>query len=145
MTTKTAMNNQSHFNRIMNWLLTVTKIIAAPCRHTTALCLLSRGLRIHGRSTAYQRLRSKEQKVEERQRERLHFAASFSADFHQFDLPYWLSPLGDDPDDPEVLPLFNLASICWAFCKCFCKTGRVLLAHSFTAGSLAFCDSSVNS
>jgi hypothetical protein len=48
MTTKTAMNNQPHFNRIMNWLLTVTKIIAAPCRHTTALCLLSRGLRIHG-------------------------------------------------------------------------------------------------
>jgi uncharacterized LabA/DUF88 family protein len=70
---------------------------------------------------AYQRLRSKEQKAEERQRERLHFAASFSADFHQFDLPYWLSPLGDDPDEPEVLPLFNWHQSAELFANAFAK------------------------
>ena len=41
--------------------------------------------------------------------------------------------------------LFSLASICWAFSRCFCNVGSVLPAHCFTSGSLAFCDWSVNS
>jgi hypothetical protein len=39
-----SMNNSSTLNRMMNWLSTDAQATAAPSRHITSLCLLSRGL-----------------------------------------------------------------------------------------------------